>query len=130
MWGSSLYPLRGGPHTVEKENMPMTMQFNIEEAASWDDEQAATILAWLRDRPWRYDEVNKILELRGEEPTGESDGAETSTEEFDFDSKIDDVLAWVGQDAGRAVQALEAENEKGDDARVTLVQALEEIATA
>jgi hypothetical protein len=52
----------------------MTKEFNIEDAADWSDEEAAEILAWLRDRPWRYDEVNQILAARGEEPTGESDG--------------------------------------------------------
>jgi hypothetical protein len=47
--------------------------FKIEEAADWSDEEAAEILAWLRDRPWRYDEVNQILAARGDEPTGEND---------------------------------------------------------
>jgi hypothetical protein len=54
----------------------MTRDFNIEEAADWSDEEAAEILAWLRERPWRYDEVNQILEARGEEPTYESDSGD------------------------------------------------------
>jgi hypothetical protein len=55
-------------------------QFNIEEAADWSDEEAADIIAWLRDRPWRYDEVNQILEARGEAPTGESDSLSASVD--------------------------------------------------
>lgn len=104
---------------------------NIEEAASWSDEEAAENLAWLRDRPWRYDEVNRILELRGGEPdppAGEGDPEQPSG--FDFNSTKKEVLEWVGDDAERAEQALEAEQSKGDDARVTLVEALEELATS
>ena len=103
-------------------------EFNIEEAADWSDEVAADILSWLRDRPWRYDDVDKIIAARGGEPGAPVEVAVEA--EFDFDAKIDDVLDWVGADSARAVKALEAENLKGDESRVTLVQALEEIATA
>lgn len=68
-------------------------QINIEEAADWSDEEAAENLAWLRDRPWRYDEVNRILELRGGEPD-----AEVSEPKPDLDSmKKADLYALAEQ---------------------------------
>lgn len=44
------------------------------------------------------------------------------------DGTIDDVLAWVGDDAERARQAIAAENAEGGKARKTLVEQLAAIA--
>lgn len=44
--------------------------------------------------------------------------------------RIDDITEWVGTDVDRATARLAIEQEKGDDARPTLVKALEEIITA
>lgn len=44
--------------------------------------------------------------------------------------RIDDITDWVGTDVDRAQARLAIELEKGDDARPTLVKALEEIITA
>jgi hypothetical protein len=48
--------------------------------------------------------------------------------ELDIDATAPVVLGWVGDDPGRAAEALEAENAKGDAARSTLVAALKKIA--
>lgn len=40
------------------------------------------------------------------------------------DVKVDDVLAWVGDDPARREQALAAEQARGDDARKSLVNKL------
>lgn len=41
------------------------------------------------------------------------------------DYTIDDVLAWAGDDDARRLQAVEAEQARGDDARSTLLKRLE-----
>lgn len=48
---------------------------------------------------------------------------------LDVNAKIDDVLAWVGDDPDRAMEAHAAEEAKGDRARTRLLARLEEIAT-
>lgn len=98
----------------------MTKQIDVEEAKSWDEEEAQLNIEYLTARN-RVAEVDRINELRG---------GKTPKAEFDFDSKIDDVLAWVSKDSERAGIALKAEKAKGADARVTLVEALEQIATS
>lgn len=95
-------------------------EINVEDAKSWDEEEAQLNIEYLSARG-RLDEVNRINELRG---------GETPKAEFDFDAKIDDVLAWVSQDSGRAGIALKAEKAKKADARVTLIDALEQIANS
>jgi hypothetical protein len=62
--------------------------------------------------------------------TGE--GAEREPEapptELDVDASAAVVLAWVGDDPGRAAVALEAEQAKGEEARSTLTKKLEKLA--
>lgn len=48
--------------------------------------------------------------------------------ELDISAKISDVLAWVGTDEARALEAHAAEEAKGDKARTRLLAQLEEIA--
>lgn len=48
-------------------------------------------------------------------------------DELHIDGKIEDVLAWVGDDTDRALAALEAEEAKGDKARPRLLAKLNEI---
>jgi hypothetical protein len=48
---------------------------------------------------------------------------------LDISAKIDDVLAWVGDDPERALEARAAEEARGDKARTRLLAQLEEIAT-
>ena len=46
---------------------------------------------------------------------------------LDIDGKIDDVLAWVGDDPERALEAHSAEEARGDKARSTLLAKLAEL---
>lgn len=48
-------------------------------------------------------------------------------DELDIDGKIDDVLAWVGDDHERALEAHAAEEAKGDKARPRLLSKLAEL---
>lgn len=57
--------------------------------------------------------------------TGNGDSPEP--EALDVSGKIDDIAAWVGDDAGRAREALDAEQAKGDKARPRLVAKLTEL---
>lgn len=52
---------------------------------------------------------------------------EKTGDELDIDGKIDDVLAWVGDDPERALIAHDAEEAKGDKARPRLLTKLSEI---
>lgn len=54
-------------------------------------------------------------------------GGDPGAGELDITAKVDVVLAWVGDDPGRAAAALDAESGK-DKPRSTLVKALEELA--
>lgn len=47
--------------------------------------------------------------------------------ELDIDGKIDDVLAWVGDDPERALEAHGLEEAKGDKARPRLLSKLAEL---
>jgi hypothetical protein len=49
-------------------------------------------------------------------------------DQLDISGKISDVLAWVGVDEARALEAHAAEEAKGDKARTRLLAQLEEIA--
>lgn len=65
-----------------------------------------------------------------EEPLAEVEDAESEAEaadEVNIDGKIDDVLAWVGNDAERALEAHSAEEAKGDKARPRLLSKLVEL---
>ena len=52
------------------------------------------------------------------------------TDELNIDGKIEDVLAWVGADADRALEAHSAEEARGDKARSTLLAKLAELVEA
>lgn len=52
------------------------------------------------------------------------------TDELNIDGKIEDVLAWVGDDAERALEAHAAEEAKGDKARPRLLSKLAELVEA
>ncbi len=54
---------------------------------------------------------------------------DNNASELDISAKINDVLAWVGDDQERALEAHAAEEAKGDKARTRLLARLEEIAT-
>jgi hypothetical protein len=62
-----------------------------------------------------------------EEPAAESEQA-AAVDGLDISAKISDVLAWVGSDEDRAVEAHAAEEAKGDKARPRLLAQLEAIA--
>lgn len=49
----------------------MTMEFDVEEAASWDKETAKNVIAYLNARlPERQRDLDRVMELRGEEAEG------------------------------------------------------------
>lgn len=62
-------------------------------------------------------------DVAGDEP----EPAEVPGDELDIDGKIDDVLAWVGDDPERALEAHAAEEAKGDKARPRLLSKLAEL---
>lgn len=45
----------------------MTLKYNVEEAKSWDDDEAKNIIAYIKARPWLQRDLDRIVELRGEE---------------------------------------------------------------
>jgi len=55
---------------------------------------------------------------------------EEPSDELNIDGKIEDVLAWVGDDQERALEAHSAEEAKGDKARSTLLSKLAELVEA
>jgi 3-hydroxyisobutyrate dehydrogenase-like beta-hydroxyacid dehydrogenase len=73
-------------------------------------------------------DVTVLDEEPAAEPVAESKRAEV-VDGLDISAKIDDVLAWVGDDPERALEAHAAEEAKGDKARTRLLAQLEEIAT-
>lgn len=62
-----------------------------------------------------------------EPPVGEQEAIEPDVSELDIAGTIDQVLAWVGDSPERALQAHQAEEERGDKARSTLLAKLAEI---
>ena len=64
-------------------------------------------------------------DVTSDEPADEEQ--ETAGDELNIDGKIDDVLAWVGDDAERALEAHTAEEAKGDKARPRLLSKLAEL---
>lgn len=71
-------------------------------------------------------DAEAAAEAEAEEPVAQQDDA---TSGLDITAKMPDVLAWVGDDPGRALAAHAAEEAKGDKARPRLLAQLEEIAT-
>ena len=67
--------------------------------------------------------------LAAREETSTADVA-APVDQLDIDAKIDDVLAWVGNDPERALEAHTAEEAKGDKARPRLLAKLTEIVEA
>ena len=63
-----------------------------------------------------------------EKPAAEPEQVIAPVDELDISAKIADVLAWVGDNADRALDARAAEEAKGDKARPRLIAQLEEIA--
>lgn len=66
-----------------------------------------------------------------EEPSGTDEDEEPedpeASEPLDISGKIEDVLAWVGDDPDRAAEARAAEEAKGDRARPRLLSKLAEL---
>lgn len=56
-----------------------------------------------------------------------SDQTDQAADELNIDGKIEEVLAWVGADAERALEAHSAEEARGDKARSTLLTKLAEL---
>lgn len=126
----------------------MAKKFDVNEAAEWDEEEAAFNLKYLRDRG-RFREADEIVRLRGGEAatapsdSGDSDstpqggdGQDDSTPEPDqlypgFDSQpekntVDAIVAWVGEDEVKAQVVWDSEQAKSEgDRRSTLVQELQ-----
>lgn len=65
-----------------------------------------------------------VEQLDAPEPSSDP---EELGDELNIDGKIEDILAWVGEDADRALEAHDAEEAKGDKARSTLLAKLAEI---
>lgn len=55
---------------------------------------------------------------------------EAPSDELNIEGKIEDVLAWVGDDPERALEAHSAEEDRGDKARSTLLAKLAELVEA
>jgi hypothetical protein len=45
----------------------MTLKYKVDEAADWDDEKAAQVIAYVKARPWLQSDLDAIREARGEE---------------------------------------------------------------
>lgn len=97
----------------------MSREVNAEEAASWNDEEAAENMAYLESRA-RLVELARARQLRGDEGVGGDTG-------FSFEgATAKEVMEWVGEDPARAAQALEYEN--ANEQRVKLTERLESVA--
>lgn len=62
--------------------------------------------------------------LAGDTDTPPNPDDQGGNGQLDISAKVDDVLAWVGDDKDRAREALDAETAKGDKARSSLVTQL------
>lgn len=110
----------------------MSREIDVTKANEWDDQEVADNIAYLEARG-RTDEVAQIRNTVGVEapPQQEPKTAQQLMEEggttvFDTATMtVDQVLDQVGDDPAAAQQALDSENARGDDARVTLVEKLE-----
>lgn len=72
------------------------------------------------------DAVEQVGEPGSPEETEETE----EVDELNVDGKIEDVLAWVGDDPERALEAHTAEEAKGDKARPRLLAKLAELVEA
>lgn len=71
----------------------MAREINVEEAASWDDQEAAENIQYLEVRA-RYPELARVKELRGEEaPAGGDEGEPGDL----MDLKKDELLAMADE---------------------------------
>lgn len=112
----------------------MSKQIDVTKAAEWDEEEAQSNIAYLEARG-RTSEVDEIRNTRGvEAPPQEQPKTpqelldQQQTTVFDTSTMtVDQVLDQVGEDPSLAQQALDSENGRGDDARVTLVEKLESL---
>ena len=89
-------------------------EINVEEAASWSDEEAAYNLQYLSQRS-RYEEMDRINAIRGGAPAQavEEVQAEVLAEPNVLEGmSVDDVLHWVDDDPVKAAEALAFENER------------------
>ena len=92
----------------------MARTINVEEAASWSDEETKENLKYLELRT-RFTEMARVRELRGE-----SDSEDTALESM----TAKEVAEWVGDDRERAQRALAAEQQR-DEPRKGLTEHLE-----
>lgn len=116
----------------------MAKDIKVEEAKSWDDEEAAYNISYL-DTRCEYEKVAEIKRLRGDKDavaevvtngvetvggispdTGPGDSALSS------DMTAQEVSDWVGDDVVRAGQALQLEMER-DEPRKGLTSHLEKL---
>lgn len=73
-------------------------------------------------------DVTEADEQTDEQVNPEEEVEETEESgELNIDGKIEDVLAWVGDDPERALEAHSAEEARGDKARSTLLAKLAEL---
>jgi len=87
----------------------------------------------VEERPADQANVEIVGGPVGEQPADVSPADEGAGQAEQIDvanSKISDVMAWVGDDAERALAAFDAESARGDDARSTLLDQLTKIVEA
>ena len=130
----------------------MSKEINVLEAKDWSDDEAAENMKYLESRGNTY-AMEEVLKARGSSweeysqapapevfPQPDEDASDRGMQGSSYpvpaesgdggdvpDGTVKEVLDWVGDDKSRAEAALEAEDEKGDDARVSLVEKLEAI---
>lgn len=105
-------------------------EINVEEAASWSQEEADYNIMYLSQRA-KDDEIARIRAIRGGEVDPEPVEVQAEVLEDEGNGmpdfahmKADDVLDWVGDDTVRAGQAYSAEMER-DKPRKGVVEELE-----
>lgn len=95
----------------------MAKEIDVQEAPSWNEEEAAYNIKYLEDRN-RYDEAQAVRDARGNGKAAPQQG----THPLDGLS-AQDVMDWVGEDVERAAQALDYEG-KQDEPRKGLSERL------
>lgn len=98
----------------------MTKEINVEEAASWDDDEATYNLTYLEQRD-RFKDAARVRELRGD---GEGEAPQSSHPLDGLSAQ--DVMDWVGDDEDRAAVALQFEGEQ-EEPRKGLTARLEKM---
>ena len=94
----------------------MARDIDVEQAATWSDEEFAENITYLRYRN-REAAIARAMIIRGE----------TAPSSLNSNMTAQEVWAWVGDDVMRAQEALEAEQDRDEEPRKGLSANLQKL---